>query len=348
MAVKIGINGFGRIGRLVYRAAYETKAFNQLDFVAVNDLTDTKTLAHLLKYDSTFGRFPGVVSHDEQNIIIDGKKLRVLSIKEGPGKLPWKDLGVQVVVESTGRFTDNTEKAKESDRPGLHITASGAKKVLISAPAKGHDVTLVMGVNDNVYDPARHNVISNASCTTNCLAPMVKVMNDSFGIERGLMTTIHSYTNDQRILDFPHKDLRRARSAAVSIIPTTTGAAKAISEVIPELKGKLHGYALRVPTHDGSITDLVVTLKKTATPEQINEAFKKAASSAPLKGFLEYSTDEIVLADIIHDNNSCIFDSKLTMVIGDNMAKVVGWYDNEWGYSCRCVDLIKKLALTLK
>ncbi|MDD5482690.1 MAG: type I glyceraldehyde-3-phosphate dehydrogenase [Kiritimatiellae bacterium] len=347
MAVKIGINGFGRIGRLVYRAAYEMKALDQLEFAAVNDLTDTKTLAHLLKYDSTFGKFPGAVSHDEQNIIIDGKKIKTLAVKEGPGKMPWKDLGVQVVLESTGRFTDNTEKAKETDRPGLHITASGAKKVLISAPAKGHDVTLVMGVNDNAYDPGKHHVISNASCTTNCLAPMVKVLNDAFGIEKGLMTTIHSYTNDQRILDFPHKDLRRARSAAVSIIPTTTGAAKAIAEVIPEMKGKLHGYALRVPTPDGSVTDLSVVLKKTAAADQINAAFKKAADGS-LKGFLAYSDDDIVLADIVGDRHSCIFDSKLTIVLGDNLAKIVGWYDNEWGYSCRCVDLLKKLAATLK
>lgn len=348
MAVKVGINGFGRIGRLVYRAAYEMKALDQLDIVAVNDLTDTKTLAHLLKYDSTFRRFPGEVGCDAENIIVGGKKIKVLSVKEGPGKMPWKQMGVQIVLESTGRFTDNTEKAKEADRPGLHITASGAKKVLISAPAKGHDVTLVMGVNDSAYDPARHHVISNASCTTNCLAPMVKVLNDNFGIEKGLMTTIHSYTNDQRILDFPHKDLRRARSAAMSIIPTTTGAAKAISEVIPDLKGKLHGYALRVPTPDGSVTDLVVTLKKAATPEQINALFKKASESGPLKGFLAYSDEDIVLADIVGSRHSCIFDSKLTMVMGDNMAKVVGWYDNEWGYSCRCVDLMKKLASTLK
>ena len=348
MTVKIGINGFGRIGRLVYRAAHEMKVLDQLDFVAVNDLTDTKTLAHLLKYDSTFGKFPGVISHDDQNIIIDGKKIKVLSIKDGPGKMPWKELGVQVVLESTGRFTNNTEKANEADRPGLHITASGARKVLISAPAKGHDVTLVLGVNDDVYDPAKHHIISNASCTTNCLAPMVKVLNDNFGIEKGLMTTIHSYTNDQRILDFPHKDLRRARSAAVSIIPTTTGAAKAIAEVIPEMKGKLHGYAMRVPTPDGSVTDLTVILKKAATPEQINEMFKKAANDGALKGYLAYSEDDIVLADIVGDNHSCIFDSKLTIAIGENMVKVVGWYDNEWGYSCRCVDLIKKLAMTLK
>lgn len=348
MSIKIGINGFGRIGRLVYRAAHEMKALDQLDFVAVNDLTDTKTLAHLLKYDSTFGKFPGVVSHDDQNIIVDGKKIKVLTIKDGPGKMPWKELGVQVVLESTGRFTDNTEKAKETDRPGLHISASGAKKVLISAPAKGQDVTLVMGVNDNDYDPAKHHIISNASCTTNCLGPMVKVLNDNFGVERGLMTTIHSYTNDQRILDFPHKDLRRARSAAKSIIPTTTGAAKAISEVIPELKGKLNGYSLRVPTPDGSITDLVVILKKSTTAEQINAAFKTAAASGSLKGILAYCDEDIVLADIVGDQHSCIFDSKLTMTIGDNMAKVFGWYDNEWGYSCRCIDLIKKLAITLK
>lgn len=347
MTTKIGINGFGRIGRLVYRAAHEMKALDTLEVLAVNDLTDTKTLAHLLKYDSTFGRFPGKVEHDDQNIIVDGKKIRVLSVKEGPGKLPWKDLGVQVVVESTGRFTDNTEKAKEANRPGLHITASGAKKVLISAPAKGHDVTLVMGVNDQAYDPAKHHVISNASCTTNCLAPLVKVLNDAFGLEKGLMTTIHSYTNDQSILDFPHKDLRRARSAAVSIIPTTTGAAKAISEVMPELKGKLHGYAMRVPTPDGSVTDLTVILKKSVTPEQVNEAFKKAASAGSLAGILEYCQDDIVLVDIVGDKHSCIFDSKLTITIGDNMVKVVGWYDNEWGYSCRCVDLIKKLGASL-
>ncbi len=346
MATRIGINGFGRIGRLVYRAAYEMKMLDRLEIVAVNDLTDTKTLAHLLKYDSTFGRFPGRVEHDEQHIIVDGQKIRVLSIKEGPGKLPWKDLGVQVVLESTGKFTDCTANSKEADRPSLHITASGAQKVLISAPAKGNDVTLVMGVNDQVYDPQKHHVISNASCTTNCLAPMVKVLNDAFGIEKGLMTTIHSYTNDQRILDFPHRDLRRARSAAVSIIPTTTGAAKAIAEVIPELKGKLHGYALRVPTPNGSVTDLSVILKKAVTVEQINAAFQQAASG-PLKGILAYCTDDIVLADIVGDGHSCIFDSKLTMVLGDNLVKTVGWYDNEWGYSCRCVDLLARLGASL-
>ncbi len=347
MATKVGINGFGRIGRLVFRAAYEMKALKDLDFVAVNDLTDTKTLAYLLKYDSTFGRFPGKVEHDSENIIVDGKSIRVLSVKEGPGKMPWKDLGVDVVLESTGRFTDNTDAAKEGSKPGLHISASGAKKVLISAPAKGNDITIVLGVNEDAYDPAKHHVISNASCTTNCLAPLVKVLNDTFGIDKGLMTTIHSYTNDQSILDFPHKDLRRARAAAVSIIPTTTGAAKAISEVIPELKGKLHGYALRVPTPDGSVTDLVVMLKKSATVEAVNDAFKKAAAAGPLKGYLSYCEDDIVLADIVHDGHSSIFDSKLTMVIGDNMVKVVSWYDNEWGYSCRCVDLMKKLGASL-
>jgi glyceraldehyde 3-phosphate dehydrogenase len=347
MATKVGINGFGRIGRLVFRAAHEMHATKDLDFVAVNDLTDTKTLAHLLKYDSTFGKFPGTIGYDDENIIVDGKSVRVLSVKEGPGKMPWKDLGVEVILESTGRFTDNTEKAKENDRPGLHISASGAKKVLISAPAKGHDVTIVLGVNEEVYDPKKHHVVSNASCTTNCLAPLVKVLNDSFGIEKGLMTTIHSYTNDQKILDFPHKDLRRARAAAVSIIPTTTGAAKAISEVIPEMKGKLHGYALRVPTPDGSVTDLVVMLKKNASAESVNEAFKKAASEGSLKGYLEYCEDDIVLVDIVHNPHSSIFDSKLTMAIGDNMVKVVSWYDNEWGYSCRCVDLLKKLGASL-
>lgn len=344
MAIRTGINGFGRIGRLVFRAAHEMGALKDIEFVAVNDLTDTKTLAHLLKYDSTFGKFPGKVECDDKNIIVDGRKIQVLSVKDGPSKMPWKDLGVSVVVESTGRFTDCTDKAKEQDRPSMHIAASGAKKVIISAPAKGHDVTLVMGVNDNVYDPAKHNVISNASCTTNCLAPMVKVLQDTFGVVRGMMTTIHSYTNDQKILDFPHKDLRRARSAAVSIIPTTTGAAKAIAEVIPELKGKMHGYALRVPTPDGSVTDLSVELKKAATVEAINEAFKKAAASGPLKGILEYCDEDIVLADIVGNPHSCIFDSKLTLVLADTLVKVVGWYDNEWGYSCRCVDLIKKLG----
>lgn len=344
MAVRVAINGFGRIGRLVYRAAYEMKALDRIEFVAVNDLTDTKTLAHLLKFDSTFGRFPGRVESDEGNLIVDGRKIKVLSIKDGPSKMPWKDLGVEVVVESTGRFTDCTDKTKEPDRPSMHIKASGARKVIISAPAKGHDATLVMGVNDDIYDAARHHVISNASCTTNCLAPMVKVLNDNFGVEKGMMTTVHSYTNDQKILDFPHKDLRRARSAAVSIIPTTTGAAKAISEVIPALKGKLHGHALRVPTPDGSMTDFVAVLKKPVTAEQVNEAFKKAASAGPLKGYLEYSEDDLVLADIVGNPHSCIFDSKLTIVIGDNLVKVMGWYDNEWGYSCRCVDLIHKIG----
>lgn len=348
MATKVGINGFGRIGRLVFRAAYEMKALDDLEVVAVNDLTDTKTLAHLLKYDSTFGRFPGNVEHDDQSIIVDGKKISVLSVKEGPGRMPWKDLGVDIILESTGIFTDNTEKAREENRPSLHITASGAKKVLISAPAKGHDITLVMGVNDDIYDPDNHHIISNASCTTNCLAPLVKVLNDTFGIEKGLMTTIHSYTNDQSILDFPHKDLRRARGAAQSIIPTTTGAAKAIAEVIPDLKGKLDGYALRVPTPDGSITDLVAILKTVVTIDQVNEAFKRAASAGSLKGYLEYCEDDIVLSDIIHNPYSSIFDSKLTMLIGDNMVKVVSWYDNEWGYSCRCVDLIRKLGSSLK
>lgn len=347
MATRTAINGFGRIGRLVFRAAHEMGALEEIDFTAVNDLTDTATLAHLLKYDSTFGKFPGVVEHDSENIIVDGKSIRVLSLKDGPGKMPWKEMGVDVVAECTGMFTDNTESAKENARPGLHITSSGAKKVLISAPAKGNDVTLVMGVNDGDYDPAAHQVVSNASCTTNCLAPLVKVLDDAFGIEKGLMTTIHSYTNDQRILDFPHKDLRRARAAALSIIPTTTGAAKAISEVIPNLKGKLHGYALRVPTPNGSVTDLVVSLKKNVTVDSVNEAFKKAASGGPLKGYLAYCEDEIVLADVVHDPHSSIFDSKLTMVIGDNMAKVVSWYDNEWGYSCRCVDLIKRLGSSL-
>ena len=347
MEIKVGINGFGRIGRLVFRAAYEMKALDELNVVAVNDLTDTKTLAHLLKYDSTFGRFPGNIEHDEQSIIVDGKPVRVLSIKEGPGKMPWKELGVEVVLESTGMFRDNTEKAKAGTQPGLHITSSGAKKVLISAPAKGHDVTLVMGVNDDLYNPSNHHIISNASCTTNCLAPVIKVLNDNFGIESGLMTTIHSYTNDQRILDFPHKDLRRARAAAKSIIPTTTGAAKALGEVIPEMKGKLDGYALRVPTADGSAVDLVANVKTKVTVEEVNAAFKKASTEEPLKNYLEYNEDEIVSVDIIHNPYSSIYDSKFTIVVAGTMVKVVSWYDNEWGYSCRCVDLIKKIGASL-
>ncbi len=330
---KYGINGFGRIGRNVLRAMTQAQVEN---IAAVNDLTDTKTLAHLLKWDSVHGKFDGEISHDDENIIVRGHSIKVLKERD-PGALPWGKLGVDVVCESTGFFTSR-------DKAELHITKGGAKKVLISAPAKNPDATVVLGVNDDAYDPAKHTVISNASCTTNCLAPMVKVLNDKFGIEAGFMSTIHSYTNDQRILDLPHEDLRRARAAAVSIIPSSTGAAKAIGEVIPELKGKLNGGAFRVPTPCGSVTDFTATLKSAATVDGINEAFKTAASSGPLKGILEYSDEPLVLVDIIDNPHSCIFDSGLTMTLGEKFVKVVGWYDNEWGYSNRCVQLMELLA----
>ncbi len=326
MTVKVGINGFGRIGRNFYRAILVSGA--DIEIVGVNDLTDTKTLAHLLKYDSILGRLGKDVTAGDGEIVIDGKALPVFAERD-PANLPWGKVGADIVIESTGHFTDAESAAK-------HITA-GAKKVIISAPAKGEDITIVMGVNDQDYDPAAHNVISNASCTTNCLAPMAKVLDDAFGIERGLMTTIHAYTNDQNVLDFPHKDLRRARAAALNMIPTTTGAAKAIALVMPQLKGKLDGYAMRVPVPTGSATDLTVELKTPATKEQINAAIK-AAADGPLKGILQYTEDPIVSTDIVTDPSSCIFDSGLTYVNG-NMAKVVGWYDNEWGYSNRLVDL---------
>ncbi len=326
MTVKVGINGFGRIGRNFYRAILESGA--DIEIVGVNDLTDTKTLAHLLKYDSILGRLGHDVAAGEGEIVIDGKALPVFAERD-PANLPWATVGADIVIESTGHFTDAEGAAK-------HITA-GAKKVIISAPAKGEDITIVMGVNDQDYDPATHNVISNASCTTNCLAPMAKTIDDAFGIERGLMTTIHAYTNDQNVLDFPHKDLRRARAAALNMIPTTTGAAKAIALVMPQLKGKLDGYAMRVPVPTGSATDLTVELKTPATKEEINAAIK-AAAEGPLKGILSYTEDPIVSTDIVTDPASCIFDSGLTYVNG-NMAKVVGWYDNEWGYSNRLVDL---------
>jgi glyceraldehyde 3-phosphate dehydrogenase len=328
MAVRVGINGFGRIGRNVLRAATMAKE-SSLEFVAVNDITDTKTLAHLLKYDSVHGRFPGSVEAKGDALIVNGREIKVSAIKE-PEKLPWKDLGVELVLESTGRFTDRDAAAK-------HLTA-GAKKVVISAPAKGEDITIVMGVNHLKYDPAKHHVISNASCTTNCLVPVVKVVMDNFGFTHGFMTTVHSYTNDQQILDLPHKDLRRARAAAINVIPTSTGAAKAIGLVLPELQGRMDGYALRVPVPTGSCTDLTVTLSRESTVEEVNAAYA-AAADGPLKGYLRYTEDPIVSSDIVTDPASCIFDAGLTKVIGDQ-AKVVGWYDNEWGYSNRLADLV--------
>jgi glyceraldehyde 3-phosphate dehydrogenase len=327
VTIKVGINGFGRIGRNFYRAVVSSGA--DVEIVGINDLTDTKTLAHLLKYDSILGRLGKDVVAGEGEIVIDGTAIPVFAERD-PADLPWAKVGADIVIESTGFFTDAEGASK-------HI-AAGAKKVIISAPAKGEDITIVMGVNDQDYDPATHNVISNASCTTNCLAPMAKVIDDMFGIERGLMTTIHAYTNDQNVLDYPHKDLRRARAAALNMIPTTTGAAKAIALVMPQLKGKLDGYAMRVPVPTGSATDLTVELKKPATKEEINAAIK-AAADGPMKGILQYTEDPIVSTDIVTDPSSCIFDSGLTYVNG-NMAKVVGWYDNEWGYSNRLVDLV--------
>ena len=330
---KFGINGFGRIGRNVLRAMTPAQVEN---VVAINDLTDTKTLAHLLKWDSVHGKVTGEISFDEENIIVRGHKIKVLKERD-PANLPWKTLGVDVVLESTGFFTSR-------DKAALHIEKGGAKRVLISAPAKNPDATIVVGVNDCVYDPSKHFIVSNASCTTNCLAPMVKVLNDTFGIEAGFMSTIHSYTNDQRILDLPHEDLRRARSAAINIVPSSTGAAKAIGEVIPELNGKLNGGAFRVPTPDGSVTDFTAILKNPATVEAINAAFKAAAQSGSLAGVMEFSNEPLVLQDIVGNPHSCIFDSKLTMTLGDKFVKVVGWYDNEWGYSNRCVALLERLA----
>jgi len=327
MAVKVGINGFGRIGRLVFRVMAQRKDF---EVVHINDITDAKTLAHLLKYDSTHGRFRGTVSVEGSNMIVNGKKISV-SAEKDPAKLPWGTLGVDFVVESTGKFSTREDCLK-------HI-AGGAKKVLLTVPAKDEiDATIVMGVNQKDLKAA-HQIISNASCTTNCLAPMVKVLNDAFGIERGLMTTCHAYTNDQRILDLEHKDLRRARSAAMNIIPTTTGAAKTVGKVIKELKGKLDGFSLRVPVPDGSVTDFVCIVKKQVTVADVNAAMKKAAEG-PMKGILEYTEDPIVSTDVIGTTASCIFDALSTMVMEGNMVKVVGWYDNEWAYSCRVVDLM--------
>ena len=330
MAVKVGINGFGRIGRLVFRAM---RGRSKFQVVCINDLTDVKTLASLLKYDSVHGRYQGSIAVDGDKLVVDGNPILIKSEKD-PAALGWDKVGVELVVESTGVFTDR-------EKIGAHFKA-GAKKVLLTAPAKGEiDATIVMGVNDQTLKP-EHKIVSNASCTTNCLAPMVKVLNDSFGIEYGLMTTIHAYTNDQRILDLVHKDLRRARSAAINIIPTTTGAAKAVGAVIPELKGKLNGMALRVPVPDGSATDFVAILKKRATVEEINAAMKQAGEKA-LKGILEYTEDPIVSSDVIGNAHSCIFDAASTMVL-ENMVKVLGWYDNEWGYSCRCIDLMERMV----
>ena len=330
MAINIGINGFGRIGRLVFRRMMQTGGFN---IVGINDITDAKTLAYLLKYDSVHGIYPGTVTSDADGIVVDGKKYKVMAEKD-PTKLPWKTLGADIVIEGTGVFTSR-EKLQ------MHITA-GAKKVLLTAPAKDEiDATIVVGVNDKNLT-GKEVLLSNASCTTNCLAPMVKVLHDSFGLDHGFMTTIHSYTNDQRVLDLPHKDLRRARAAALSIIPTTTGAARTVGKVIPELKGKLDGFSLRVPTPDASITDLVAVMKKPVTKEEINAAMKQAAETT-MKGILQYTEDEIVSCDIIGNEHSCIFDSKLTMAQGSTI-KVFGWYDNEWGFSCRVIDLLKKIA----
>ena len=333
MAVKVGINGFGRIGRNVFRAAKAAGA--DIDFVAVNDLTDTKTLAHLLKYDSILGRFPDEVSSSEGSITVAGDELKVLSERD-PADLPWGDLGVDVVIESTGLFTKRDGAAK-------HLEA-GAKKVIISAPATDPDVTVALGVNfDSDYDAENHNIISNASCTTNCLAPVAKVLNDSVGIEQGLMTTIHAYTADQRLQDLPHKDLRRARAAALNLIPTTTGAAKAVGLVLPDLNGKLNGLAIRAPVATGSVVDLVFTPSKQTSAEEVNEAMR-AAADGPLKGILAYTEDPIVSTDIVTDPHSSIFDAEQTMAIGDgNLIKVVSWYDNEWGYSNRCVELVGKV-----
>jgi glyceraldehyde 3-phosphate dehydrogenase len=333
MAIRVGINGFGRIGRQVLRAAKQA-GIKDLDFVAVNDLTDTKTLAHLFKYDSVHREYAGDVSAGSTSITVDGDEITILAEKD-PAKLPWKDLGVDVVLESTGRFTD-------ADKAKAHI-AGGAKKVIISAPAKGEDITIVMGVNHTKYDPKAHSIISNASCTTNCLVPMVKVVRDNFGFVRGSMVTVHSYTNDQSILDLPHKDLRRARAAAISMIPTTTGAAKATSLVIPELKGKIDGIAIRVPTPDVSMTDLAVVVDKAVTVEQVNAAFRTAAEG-PLKGILKYTDLELVSCDYIGDPHSCILDSKCTNVVDGLLVKVSGWYDNEWGYASRCVDLLQYIG----
>nr|MBO2494332.1 type I glyceraldehyde-3-phosphate dehydrogenase [Clostridia bacterium] len=333
MAVRVGINGFGRIGRNAFKAALD-KYGNDIEFVAINDLTDAATLAHLLKYDSCYGKFNGEVVAKEDSLVVNGKEIKILAEKD-PANLPWKDLGVDIVIESTGLFTSRDKAVK-------HIEG-GAKKVIITAPAKNEDITVVMGVNEDKYDPANHHIISNASCTTNCLAPVAKVLHQKFGIKKGLMTTVHSYTNDQRILDLPHRDLRRARAAALSIIPTTTGAAKAVALVLPELKGKLNGFAMRVPTPTVSVVDFVAELEKPTTAEEINAALKEAAEG-PMKGILGYEEEPLVSIDFKQDPRSSIVDALSTMVIEGTLAKVVAWYDNEWGYSNRVADLIMYIA----
>jgi glyceraldehyde 3-phosphate dehydrogenase len=335
MAVSAGINGFGRIGRNLFRAAHAAGA--DIDWVGVNDITDTKTLAHLLKYDSILGRFPGTVEHTDDAVVVDGKELKVFAERD-PAALPWGALGADVVIESTGLFTDRESASKHLD--------AGAKKVIISAPATDPDVTIALGVNDDAYDAEAHNIISNASCTTNCLAPVAKVLHDAVGIEHGVMTTIHAYTADQRLQDMPHKDLRRARAAALNLIPTSTGAAKAIGLVIPELKGKLNGIAVRAPVATGSVVDLVFTAGRETSAEEINEAVKSRADSGPLEGILQYTDDPIVSTDIVTSPYSSVFDSKLTLVIDGRLVKVIAWYDNEWGYSNRLVDLTQRVLAT--
>jgi glyceraldehyde 3-phosphate dehydrogenase len=332
MALRAGINGFGRIGRNVFRAAHARGA--DIEWVGVNDITDTETLAQLLKHDSILGSFPGEVEASDDGLIVDGKELRVFAERD-PADLPWGDVGAEVVVESTGLFTDRDSAAKHLD--------AGAKKVIISAPAKGPDVTLALGVNDDAYDPAEHHVISNASCTTNCLAPVAKVLHDSVGIERGVMTTIHAYTADQNLQDGPHKDLRRARAAAVNLVPTSTGAAKAIGAVIPELEGKLGGVAVRAPVITGSVVDLVCTVERPTSVEEVNGAFAERADSGPLEGILQYTEEPLVSTDIISSAYSSVFDAGLTMVIDERLVKLVAWYDNEWGYSNRVVDLAERV-----
>ena len=336
MAVRVGINGFGRIGRQVLRATQQQEV-EDIEIVAVNDLTDTKTLAHLFKYDSVHRTYQGSVESSDGSICVDGTEIKVMAEKD-PAKLAWRDMGVDIVLESTGRFTKAEDARKHID--------GGAKKVIISAPAKGEDLTVVMGVNETAYDSAKHAIVSNASCTTNCLVPMVKVIRDAFGFVRGSMVTVHSYTNDQNILDLPHKDLRRARAAALSIIPTTTGAAKATSLVIPELKGKIDGIAIRVPTPDVSLTDLAVVVDKPVTVDQVNAAFR-AAADGPMSGIMQYTDEELVSSDFIGNPHSCILDAKSTNVVDGLLVKVSGWYDNEWGYSCRCVDLLRFIAARL-
>jgi glyceraldehyde 3-phosphate dehydrogenase len=337
MAIRVGINGFGRIGRQVLRAAKQ-QGVADVQFVAVNDLTDTRTLAHLFKYDSVHRTYQGTVEAEQDAICVDGDRIRITSEKD-PGKLPWKELKVDLVLESTGRFTNAGDARK-------HIEA-GAKKVIISAPAKDEDITIVMGVNNAKYDPAKHNIVSNASCTTNCLVPMVKVVLDTVGFRHGSMVTVHSYTSDQVLQDFPHKDLRRARAAALSMIPTTTGAAKATALVLPELKGKIDGVSIRVPTPDVSFVDLTVEIERPTTIDAINAAFKKAADAGPLAGILGYTEEELVSCDYIGDARSCIFDAKSTNVIDNTLLKVSGWYDNEWGYASRCVDLLRYVGARL-